>query len=158
MTSPSSERTVCNITGSWWICSYVLPVINGNLQSFHSIAIRETVKCSLHSSAFFKLCCFRQILATLPRKGLIRAVSKKQSTPLATWGPVVQWLALWTLNPEIRVQVSAGPWLVERVLNVKMHSLVSVRVHYTCIIKIALCWYCMKKHAPFYSGSVARAL
>ena len=30
-------------------------------------------------------------------------------------GPVVQWLALWTLNPEIRVQVSAGPFTVERV-------------------------------------------
>ena len=26
-------------------------------------------------------------------------------------GAVVQWLALWTLNPEIRVQVSAGPYI-----------------------------------------------
>ena len=25
------------------------------------------------------------------------------------YGSVVQWLALWTLNPEIRVQVSAEP-------------------------------------------------
>ena len=30
-------------------------------------------------------------------------------------GAVVQWLALWTLNPEIRVQVSAVPYNEERV-------------------------------------------
>ena len=44
-------------------------------------------------------------------------VLKKKNTPElhAQWGPVVQWLALWTLNPEIRVQVSAGPCVVERV-------------------------------------------
>ncbi len=27
-------------------------------------------------------------------------------------GSVVQWLALWTLNPAIRVQVSAEPWFL----------------------------------------------
>ena len=42
---------------------------------------------------------------------------KKFATPTfeAKMGAVVQWLALWTLNPEIRVQVSAGPYNEERV-------------------------------------------
>ena len=28
---------------------------------------------------------------------------------LRNWGPVVKWLTHWTLNPKIRVRVSAGP-------------------------------------------------
>ena len=37
-----------------------------------------------------------------PEKDTAPPVKDKQ-------GSVVQWLALWTLNPEIRVQVSAEP-------------------------------------------------
>ena len=42
---------------------------------------------------------------------------KKLATPTlyAKKGAVVQWLALLTLNPEIGVQVSAGPYTEEYV-------------------------------------------
>ena len=47
---------------------------------------------------------------------------KKTTTPTYKqyWGPVVQWLALWTLNPEIRVQVSAGPCIAVRLRYIKV--------------------------------------
>ena len=35
-------------------------------------------------------------------------------------GSVVQWLALWTLNPEIRVQDSAGPYIAEHLQHIKV--------------------------------------